>query len=109
MLELTPDVLLDATFGEDANTIWHHNDPQVLSILKKILLNLIRQDTTNKTTSSLRLKRKGAEWDGEVRMEIGPHASMTPTTFELRSTGVEMPNVFYTHYSDYVFPRGPHD
>lgn len=39
------------------------NAPQNLSLLKKIVLNLIRLDTADKTKASLRLKRKGAAWN----------------------------------------------
>jgi hypothetical protein len=34
------------------------------------LLNLIRLDTTNKNKASLRLKRKAAAWDDDVRMNM---------------------------------------
>ncbi|MBL8366752.1 MAG: ISAs1 family transposase, partial [Candidatus Accumulibacter sp.] len=44
--------------------------PQNLSLLKKIVLNIIRLDTTNKTKASLRLKRKAAAWDDDLRMNM---------------------------------------
>jgi len=64
--------VLDVSFGEDASTIRKDNAPQNLSLLKKIVLNLIRQDTTNKTKrkTSLRLKRKSAAWDDDIRMNM---------------------------------------
>ncbi len=51
-------------------TVRKDNAPQNLSLLKKIVLNLIRLDTTDKTKASLRLKRKGAAWDEDVRARI---------------------------------------
>lgn len=64
--------VLDVSFGEDASTIRKDNAPQNLSLLKKIVLNLIRQDTTHKTKpkTSLRLKRKSAAWDDDIRMNM---------------------------------------
>jgi len=46
------------------------NAPQNLSLLKKIVLNMIRLDTTHKTKGSLRLKRKAAAWDDDLRMNM---------------------------------------
>ncbi|MBK7675086.1 MAG: N-acetylmuramoyl-L-alanine amidase [Candidatus Accumulibacter sp.] len=40
------------------------------SRLKKIVLNLIRLDSADKTKTSLRLKRKCAAWKDDVRMRI---------------------------------------
>jgi len=62
--------VLDVSFGEDGSTIRKDNAPQNLSLLKKIVLNLIRLDTTTKTKASLRLKRKCAAWDDDVRMNM---------------------------------------
>ena len=62
--------VLDVSFGEDGSTIRKDNAPQNLSLLKKIVLNLIRLDTTDKTKASLRLKRKGAAWNDDVRMNM---------------------------------------
>jgi predicted transposase YbfD/YdcC len=62
--------VLDVSFREDASTVRKDNAPQNLSLLKKIVLNLIRLDTTDKTKASLRLKRKGAAWDDDVRMTM---------------------------------------
>ena len=53
--------VLDVSFGEDASTVRKDNAPQNLSLLKKIVLNLIRLDTTtDQKKASLRLKRKAA-------------------------------------------------
>jgi predicted transposase YbfD/YdcC len=62
--------VLDVSFGEDGSTLRKDNAPQNLSLLKKIVLNLIRLDTTDKSKASLRLKRKGAAWDDAVRMNM---------------------------------------
>jgi predicted transposase YbfD/YdcC len=62
--------VLDVSFGEDASTVRKDNAPQNLSLLKKIVLNLIRLDTADKTKTSLRLKRKRAAWTDDVRMRI---------------------------------------
>ena len=62
--------VLDVSFGKDGSTLRKDNAPQNLSLLKKIVLNLIRLDTTDKTKASLRLKRKGAAWDDELRMNM---------------------------------------
>lgn len=59
--------VLDVTMKEDASTIRKDNAPENLSLLKKIILNLLRMDTTDKVKSSLRLKRKRAAWDDELR------------------------------------------
>ena len=41
--------------------------PENLSLLKKIVLNLLRMDTTDAVKFSLRLKRKRAAWDDDLR------------------------------------------
>jgi len=62
--------VLDVSFGEDASPVRKDNAPQNLSLLKKIVLNLIRLDTADETKTSLRLKRKRAAWDDDVRLRI---------------------------------------
>jgi predicted transposase YbfD/YdcC len=62
--------VLDVTFGEDASLVRKDNAPQNLSLLKKIVLNLIRLDATDNTKTSLRLKRKRAAWDDDARLRI---------------------------------------
>lgn len=62
--------VLDVSFGEDGSTIRKDHAPQNLSLLKKIVLNIIRSDTTHTAKASLRLKRKAAAWDDEVRMNM---------------------------------------
>jgi hypothetical protein len=62
--------VLDVSFGEDASTVRKDNTPQNLSLLKKIVLNLIRLDTTDTTKCSVRMKRKRAAWDDGIREKI---------------------------------------
>ena len=62
--------VLDVTMKEDASTFRKDNAPENLSLLKKIVLNLLRMDTTDKVKSSLRLKRKRAAWDNELRRRL---------------------------------------
>jgi hypothetical protein len=62
--------MLDVCFGEDGSMVRKDNAPQNLSLLKKIVLNLIRADTTDPVKTSLRLKRKRAAWDDDIRMKM---------------------------------------
>ncbi len=62
--------MLDVCFGEDASMLRKDNAPQNLSLLKKIVLNLIRTDTTDAVKTSLRQKRKRAAWDDDIRMNM---------------------------------------
>ncbi len=62
--------MLDVSFGEDGCQVRKDNAPQNLSLLKKIVLNLIRVDATDKVKTSLRQKRKRAAWDDDIRMNM---------------------------------------
>jgi predicted transposase YbfD/YdcC len=62
--------VLDVTMKEYASTVRKDNAPENLSLLKKIVLNLLRMDTTDTVKSSMRLKRKRAAWDDELRMRF---------------------------------------
>ena len=62
--------VLDVTFGEDASQIRKDHAPQNFSLLKKIVLNMLRLDTTCKDKTSLRQKRKLAAWDDDIRAAI---------------------------------------
>ncbi len=62
--------VLDVTFGEDASQIRKDHAPQNFSLLKKIVLNMLRLDTTGKAKTSLRQKRKLAAWDDDIRETI---------------------------------------
>jgi hypothetical protein len=66
--------VLDVSFGEDARIVRENNAPQNLSPLKKIVLHLIRLDTADQVKTSVHLKRNGAAWDDDVRVEnLGFH------------------------------------
>ena len=58
--------MLDVCFGEDDRMARMDNTPQNLSLLKKMVLNLIRLDTTDKVKASMRQKRKRAAWDDDI-------------------------------------------
>lgn len=62
--------VLDVIFMEDASTVRKDNAPQNLSLLKKMVLTLIRNDTTDTAKASLRQKRKRAAWDDDIRMNM---------------------------------------
>ncbi len=62
--------VLDVSFGEDTSTVRKDNASQNCSLLKKIVLNLLRLDTTDQTNCSLRMKRKRAAWDDNIRARI---------------------------------------
>ncbi len=62
--------MLDVCFGEDDCMVRKDNAPQNLSLLKKIVLNLIRMDTTDTVKTSARQKRKRAAWDDDIRMAM---------------------------------------
>jgi predicted transposase YbfD/YdcC len=62
--------MLDVCFGEDDCMVRKDNASQNLSLLKKVVLNLIRMDTTDKVKASMRQKRKRAAWDDDIRMTM---------------------------------------
>lgn len=62
--------VLDVTFHEDASTVRKDHGPENMSLLKKIVLALLRTDTTDKAKASLRAKRKRAGWDDDIRMNM---------------------------------------
>jgi predicted transposase YbfD/YdcC len=67
--------MLDVCFGEDACMVRKDHAPQNLSLLKTIVLNFIRADTTDPVKTNLRLKRKQAVWDDDIRMKmLGIHS-----------------------------------
>lgn len=61
--------MYDLSFGEDASSVRKDHAPQNFSLLKKIVLNLLRLDTTAKSTS-LRQKCKQTAWDDDLRMTM---------------------------------------
>jgi len=61
--------------GKGGSMVHKDDAPQNLSLLKKIVLNLIRADKTDAAKTSLRLKRKRAAWDDGIRMKmLGIHS-----------------------------------
>ena len=62
--------MLDVQFKEDACRVRKDHAPQNLSLLKKIVLNLIRADTSDPAKASMRRKRKRAAWDDNIRMAM---------------------------------------
>lgn len=62
--------ILDVQFGDDASTVRKDNGPQNLSLLKKIVLNLVRSDTTDQVKRSVAKKRKMAAWEDDFRMRM---------------------------------------
>ena len=55
---------------ENASTVRKDHAPENRSLLKKIVLNLLRMESTDAVKSSLRLKRKRAAWDDVLRMRF---------------------------------------
>ena len=62
--------VLDVSFGEDSKTLRKDNAPQNLSLLRKIVLNLIRLAPPGTRKTSLRLRRKAAAWDDDQSMNM---------------------------------------
>lgn len=62
--------VLDVNFGEDACTARKDHAPENLSLLRKIVLNILRTDSTDTVRASLRRKRKRAAWDDDIRMNM---------------------------------------
>lgn len=60
---------LDVIFGEDDCRIAKDHAPQNFSLLAKMALNLLRQDTSG-PKKSLRLRRKRIGWDDDARMAL---------------------------------------
>jgi predicted transposase YbfD/YdcC len=62
--------MLDVCFGEDGCCVRKDNAPQNLSLPRKMVLNIVRADTSEPRKTSMRLKRKRAGWDDNVRMQM---------------------------------------
>ena len=64
-------LVLDVGFGEDASTVRKDYAPQNLSLLKKMVLNLVRPVPMGKNGKmSLRMKRKATAWSDEERVRV---------------------------------------
>lgn len=66
---------LDVALGEDGCNIWQDHAPENLATLRKIALNLLRQETRSKR--GVRAKSKMAAWDNDYLLRI-----LLPTTRE---------------------------
>lgn len=62
--------VLDVNFGEDGCMVRKSHAPQNFSLLKKIVLNLLRTDSSGKPKTSLRGKRKTAAWSDDARLSM---------------------------------------
>jgi len=62
--------VLDVTMKEDASQLRKDHAPQNLSLLRKIALNILRTAPPPPRKTSLRLRRKGAAWDDDLRMGL---------------------------------------
>ncbi len=60
--------VLDVTFREDESRIRRGNGPEVMSSMRRLTLNLLKQNTTSK--ASMRRKRKIAIMDDTLRSEL---------------------------------------
>jgi predicted transposase YbfD/YdcC len=60
---------LDVTFREDACVVKRDNAPENLSIIRRLILNHLKQDTAH-PKRSLRLRRKAAGWDDDERARV---------------------------------------
>ena len=61
---------LDVTLREDACAVRRDYAPQNLSILRRLILNMLKQNTTASPKRSLRRQRKLAGWDDGERMRV---------------------------------------
>ncbi len=59
---------LDMAFGEDDCVIWQDHAPENLATLRKMVLNLLRQEKTNKR--GLKAKGKRAGWDKDYLLRL---------------------------------------
>ncbi len=62
--------VLDVNVGEDTSMVRKNNAPQNLSLRKKIVLTLVRNNTTDTTKARLRQKGKRAARDDDIRINM---------------------------------------
>ncbi|QDQ28767.1 ISAs1 family transposase [Chitinimonas arctica] len=62
--------MLDVNFSEDGATVRKDNAPQNLALLRKIVLNVTRADTTDPHKGGPSKKRKHADWDDGIRANM---------------------------------------
>ena len=68
-IENQPHWSLDVIFGEDDVKIRKDNGPRNIALIRKIILNMLRQDTKWPKTS-LKGRRKMVGWDDDERMRV---------------------------------------
>lgn len=59
---------LDMSFGDDASQVRAGHGAENLSVLKRMALNLLKQDTSLK--ASIRAKRKAGGWDNGYLVKL---------------------------------------
>jgi len=66
--------MLDVNFSEDACAVRKDNAPEILSLIRRVVINILSLDTTQpsftKKKLSKRLKRKFANWDEGIMRSI---------------------------------------
>jgi predicted transposase YbfD/YdcC len=66
--------MLDVNFGEDACMVKKDNAPEILSLIRRVVINMLSLDTTQpsftKKKLSKRQKRKFANWDEDIMRSI---------------------------------------
>jgi predicted transposase YbfD/YdcC len=62
--------VLDASMRVGASTVCKDNTPINLSLLKKIILNILRTDTPRRNKASLGIPRKRAGWIDDLRPQL---------------------------------------
>jgi predicted transposase YbfD/YdcC len=60
---------LDVIFREDASKVRKDHGPRNLAVIRKVILNLLRQDSAH-PKASLKKRRKMAGWDDDERMTV---------------------------------------
>ena len=64
--------VLDVAFGEDASRVRKDHAPHNLALVRQIALDLLRQETSDKTGVKARRKRAGWDQDYLLRVLVGP-------------------------------------
>ncbi len=68
-IENNPHWRLDVLLRKDVCAVRRDHAPQNLSIIRRLILNLLKLDTTH-PKRSVRLRRKCAGWDDDERMRV---------------------------------------
>lgn len=59
--------VLEVTFGEDRSRVRKDHGPENLTVLRRIALNLLKQEASKGT---LKRKRKKAGWDNDFLIKV---------------------------------------